>query len=205
MAHNCFISYKSEDIYFKNRIVEKLGRDRIVGKSVDQWIESDNIDYIMQEIRRRYMAGTTVTIFLIGNHSSENEGLDYLGRNKQAFIIRELQATLYDRQGNPRDGLLGVVLPSMENKIYTGTKKTNGTISQVINISDETVIREFSVNYWLSGDKNGVYSYEGHYPVLCRYSEFMQNPERFIEMAYEKTKADVSKLVHFKDISHRGM
>ncbi len=66
------------------------------------------------------MAGTTVTIFLIGEHSSEKEGNDIFGRPKNAFIQRELQATLYDRKGFPRSGLLGVVLPSMESKIYKG-------------------------------------------------------------------------------------
>ena len=75
----------------------------------------------MQIIRDKYMAGTTVTLFLIGKHSSENEGIDLEDRNKQAFVIRELQATLYDRVGNPRDGLLGIVLPEMEGEVYGST------------------------------------------------------------------------------------
>ena len=72
MSHNCFISFKKEDIYYRNKIVERLQVDQIKGKSLDKWIDSDDIDYVMQVIRRDYMANTSVTIFLIGNHSSEN-------------------------------------------------------------------------------------------------------------------------------------
>lgn len=206
MSHNCFISFKSEDEYYKRKISDLLERKGITCKSMSEWIESNDIDYIMQTIRDKYMSGTTVTIFLIGLHSSENEGLDEVGRNKQAFIIRELQATLYDRTGNPRDGLLGVVLPSVENRVFLG--KTMCThcnqLVNTINISDETVIREFSENYWLKKNECGHYDDEGHYAVLCRYSEFMNDPEYYIEWAYSKVDSPISKLVHFKDIEHKG-
>ena len=39
----------------------------------------------MSVIRRDYLKDSTVTIFLIGEHSSENEGYDYLGP-KNYFI-----------------------------------------------------------------------------------------------------------------------
>lgn len=113
MSHNCFISFKKEDYKYKESILNKLGSERIQGKALDRWIESDDIDYVMQVIRNEYMKNTSVTIFLIGEHSSEKEGTDIYG-DKNAFIKRELQATLYDGKGFSRSGLLGVVLPSME-------------------------------------------------------------------------------------------
>lgn len=206
MSHNCFISFKKEDERFRRKIVEKLGEERIVGKSLNEWIDSDNIDYVMQVIREKYMAGTTVTLFLIGEHSSENEGLDEKGYNKQSFIIRELQATLYDRDGNPRDGLLGIVLPSMEEKVFTGKSvcpHCNKSI-RTLNINDETVIREFSQNYWLKKNGCGHYDDSGRFAVLCRYSEFMNNPEFYIDWAYEKTKEPIASAVQFRNIKHRG-
>ena len=206
MSHNCFISFKKEDEYFKNEIVKKLGRERIVGKSLDTWIDSENIDYVMQVIRNQYMNGTTVTLYLIGKHSSENEGIDNHGFNKQSFVIRELQATLFDRKGNPRDGLLGIVLPEMEEVVFTGKYSCPkcGDIIQNICINDSTVIREFSANYWLVKDNCGHYNESGRFAVLCRYSEFMKNPEYYIELAFNKTKKEISNYVHFKDIEHRG-
>ncbi len=82
MSHNCFISFKKEDDYYKEKILTKLGSERILGRALDEWIDSSDIDYVMQVIRTKYMAGTTVTIFLIGEHSSEKEGNDIFGHLK---------------------------------------------------------------------------------------------------------------------------
>ena len=76
IKHNCFISFKKEDFLYKEYILKKLGKERIQGRALDRWIDSDDIDYIMQIIRNEYMANTSVTIFLIGNHSSEKEGFE---------------------------------------------------------------------------------------------------------------------------------
>ncbi len=206
MSHSCFISFKKEDEHYKDKIIEKLGKERIVGKSLDTWIDSDNIDYVMQVIREKYMKGTTVTLFLIGCHSSENEGLDENGYNKQSYIIRELQATLYDREGNPRDGLLGIVLPGMENIIYNGNGVCPrcGKNVETVSINDSTVIREFSANYWLIKNKCGHYDETGRFAVLCKYSDFINDPDRYIDAAFNKTKEEISNSVHFRDIDHRG-
>ena len=77
MSHNCFISFKKEDDYYRRQIVDKLGSELIKGKSLDKWIDSQDIDYIMQVIRSEYMNNTSVTLYLIGEHSSENEGFEY--------------------------------------------------------------------------------------------------------------------------------
>lgn len=202
MSHNCFISFKKEDDYYKEKILTKLGSERILGRALDEWIDSPDIDYVMQVIRTKYMTGTTVTIFLIGEHSSEKEGNDIFGRPKNAFIQRELQATLYDRKGFPRSGLLGVVLPSMETKIYKGpyTCEKCGETHNCVDISDNTVIKEFSANYYLKKDKGCAYSEAGRFCVLVRYSEFMNNPDKYIDMAYDKLKEPIFDEVHWRDL-----
>lgn len=202
MSHNCFISFKKEDDSYKEKILTKLGSERILGRALDEWIDSPDIDYVMQVIRTKYMAGTTVTIFLIGEHSSEKEGNDIFGRPKNAFIQRELQATLYDRKGFPRSGLLGVVLPSMESKIYKGpyTCETCGETHNCVDISDNTVIKEFSANYYLKKDMGCAYSEAGRFCVLVRYSEFMNNPDKYIDMAYDKLNEPICDEVHWRDL-----
>ena len=202
MSHNCFISFKKEDDYYKEKILTKLGSERILGRALDEWIDSPDIDYVMQVIRTKYMAGTTVTIFLIGEHSSEKEGNDILERPKNAFIQRELQATLYDGESFPRSGLLGVVLPSMESKIYKGsyTCETCGETHNCVDISDNTVIKEFSANYYLKKDMGCAYSEAGRFCVLVRYSEFMNNPDKYIDMAYDKLNEPICDEVHWRDL-----
>ncbi len=206
MSHGCFISFKKEDCYYRDMIVEKLGNERILGKSLTKWIDSDDIDYVMQYIREHYMVGTSVTLYLIGEHSSENEGLDCNGRNHQSFMIRELQATLYDGKNNRRSGLLGIVLPSMESKIYSGSFRCPhcGDTVFTVNVSDSTVLREFSENYLLVRDQCGHCPEDGRFCVMVRYSQFMQNPDRYIEQAYGKLSEPVCKQVHYRDIKHDG-
>lgn len=205
MSHKCFISFKKEDEVYKDRIITKLGKERIIGRALDEWIDSEDIDYIMQRIRKDYMEGTKVTLFLIGEHSSENEGRDENG-DKNAFIKRELQATLYDGQGYKRSGLVGIVLPSMENKIFLGSHQCDKCyqIHDRINISDETVIKEFSENYWLEKNETGcAYLEDGRFCVLVRYSEFMQDPELYIDQAFQKLSEPICQKVHWRDIREK--
>ena len=86
----------------------------MIDKSLDDAIDSEDEDYIMKKIREDYLSESTVTIFLIGSHSAET-----LGKEEQKYIIRELQASLYDgKEGNSRNGILGVVLPDMYSANY---------------------------------------------------------------------------------------
>lgn len=86
------------------------------------------------------MSDSTVTIFLIGQHSAE-----VLGWEEQRFIKRELQASLYDGKGNTRNGILGVVLPSMYDSIYKGQYvcQTCGKTHNHVALNDMTVVKEF--------------------------------------------------------------
>ena len=86
----CFISFKKEDLSYKNYLVEQYGSSNFINKTLDRWIDSEDGDYIMQVIRQDYLCDSTVTLFLIGEHSSENEGYDCNGYDKNFFIKREL-------------------------------------------------------------------------------------------------------------------
>lgn len=202
MSHNCFISFKKEDEYYKNKILDKLGNERIQGKALDEWIDSEDIDYVMKIIREKYMNNTSVTIFIIGEHSSENEGKDCQNRDKNAFIKRELQATLYNRKGFKRSGLLGVVLPSMEEKIYKNTYTCSECNREhnCVAINDDTVIREFSANYFLKKDLGCAYSENGRFCVLVKYSDFINDPDPYIDKAYNKLSEPICDEVHWRDL-----
>lgn len=210
MSHNCFVSFKKEDTYYKDEIVKKLKEDQIQGKSLDRWIDSDDIDYVMYVIRSKYMKNTSVTLFLIGSNSSENEGFEYSFEdrcyyNKQNYIIRELKATLYDGAGNRRSGLLGIVLPEMYDRIYSGkyTCSCCGANINIVNINSETVIKEFSENYYLNPDcKDGHCNEDGRFCVLVKYDDFIKDPDLYIDRAYEKVNSDINECVHWKDIEH---
>ena len=214
--HNVFISYKKEDKNNGNlkRVTDVLDKYNIGYSVLDKNIDSDNIDTVISVLRKEYMHNKPVTLFIIGNYSFEDTVnrwkringtlLNHDEYNEQSYIIRELRATLSDYNGNPRHGLLGIVMPEMINKIYSSTYKCPkcGEEIKSIDLSDDNVIREFKENYFLKSDECGHYSADGRYCVMCTFDEFSKNPNSFINEAFDKTKKAIAKEVHYKDIKH---
>lgn len=199
--HKCFISYKKEDKVYKSYLFNEFGSENYIDKSLDRLINSDDGNYVMQVIRRDYLNDSTVTIFLIGTHSSENEGYDSMG-DKNYFIKRELAASLYNGNGNTRSGILGVVLPNMYDKIYagSGTCKTCGNEHNYVNINDSSVIREFSYNYYIKPHDGCAWSEEERYCVLVKWDDFVKDPEQYINQAYNKRFSEISKKIRIKNL-----
>ena len=185
MGHKCFISFKTEDIQYKRLIQSWVDDNRVdmIDKSLNEPINSDDEDYIMKKIREDYLSDSTVTIFLIGKNSSES-----LGWLQQRYVKRELQASLYNGVGNTRSGILGVVLPEMYDKIYLGSYKCSacGKSHRSINLSDETVIKEFSKNYYLNNHGKCCYNSDDRYCVLVQWDDFKLDPNTYIELAFQK-------------------
>lgn len=202
MGHKCFISYKKEDKDYLKDTIGLLGEKEYIDKSLDRVIDSEDGDYIMQVIRQDYLCDSTVTIFLIGEHSSEKEGTDFLGRDKNYFIKRELQASLYNGKGNTRNGILGVVLPNMYDKIYKGTYKCNecGNDHNHVAVNDSTVIREFSKNYYCEPHTGCAWKEEDRYCVLVKWSDFVKSPQDYIEEAFNKRTQDISENIVIKNL-----
>lgn len=197
MPHKCFISFKKEDQYYRNKLDSLFDDGNVINKSLDRVIDSENGNYIMQIIRDDYLKDSTVTIFLIGEHSSENEGFDWNG-DKNYFIKKELQSSLYNGIGNTRNGILGVVLPEMYDKIYGGKYTCNscGEDHNYVRINDNTVIKEFSENYYLEPHKGCAWSEDERYCVLVKWNDFINNPEYYINLAFDKRSTDLYDKVH---------
>lgn len=195
MAHKSFISFKKEDKWYRDKLVEKFNSSDVIDKSLDRVIDSEDGDYIMKTIRNDYLKDSTVTVFLIGEHSSENEGKDILGRDINYFIQRELQASLYNGKGNTRNGIVGVVLPEMYERIYGKSYVCNscGEEHSYIYLNDNTVIREFSENYYIKPHNGCLWSEEERYCVLVKWTDFYKEPEYYINKAYDKRFAEISK------------
>jgi hypothetical protein len=188
MGHRCFISFKTEDAAYKKIIQEDLDID-MIDHSLDEAINSEDEDYIMQVIRRDYLSDSTVTIFLIGTKSAEN-----LGQYEQRFIKRELQSSLYHSQGNTKNGILGVVLPSMDEAIYKGSYICGicGNNHTKVIIDDSTSIKEFHYNFYIPQSTKCGWSEEDRYCVLVKWEDFKNNPEKYIDQAFDKRESDIS-------------
>ena len=81
-------------------------KDMGMGDSRIVFIDSSNTDYVMSQIRQKYLLDTTVTIVLVGSCTHSRRYVDW-----------EIKTSL--RQGNyTPNGLMGIVLPSQGNSAY---------------------------------------------------------------------------------------
>ncbi len=187
MSHKCFISFKTEDKKYKRYIQEDLKID-MIDKSLNTPINSTDEDYIMRKIREDYLSDSTVTIHLIGEYSAEN-----LLYENQAYIKRELQASLYNGENNTKNGILGIVLPNMYDKIFKGSEVCSvcGKSHNIVCINDSTVVKEFSYNYYIPKDGCS-WSEEDRFCVLVKWNDFVKNPELYINKAFDKRSSLIS-------------
>ena len=74
MGHKCYISFKTEDSWYKREIQKWSANEKVdmIDKSLNTPINSEDEDYIMRKIREDYLSDSTVTICLIGTQSAEN-------------------------------------------------------------------------------------------------------------------------------------
>lgn len=191
MGHKCFISFKTEDSKYKEEIQNNPDVD-MIDKSLDEAIDSDDEDYIMSKIRKDYLSDSTVTIHLIGSYSSEN-----MGSHEQRYIKRELQASLYNGTKNTRSGILGVVLPQIDQNIFKGTTtcSTCGGGHSLVVIDNTTVVKEFSVNYYIPQDSKCSWTEEDRYCVLVGWDEFIKDPNKYIDQSFDKRTHEIASKV----------
>lgn len=187
MAHRCFISFKTEDAAYKDFIQLHL-KVEMIDHSLNEAIDSEDIDYIMRKIRDDYLSDSTVTIFLIGSYSNEN-----LGNYEQRYIKRELQASLYHGSGNTQNGILGIVLPHMYNSIFggSGTCLTCLQTHSYVYINDSTVIKEFSYNYYIPNNKCS-WSDDDRFCVLVKWDDFVADANNYIDQAFDKRSTPIA-------------
>lgn len=93
--------------------------------SLERLIQSDDVEYVMRQIREQYITGTSCTIVLIGARSHERKYLDW-----------EIKATL-----DKCHGLVGIVLP-------THAKNTFGQIIVPDRFLDNYKTGYATLTYW---------------------------------------------------------
>lgn len=104
VRRKCFISYYAGDTREVEKFMSDFG-DVFIPKAIgisdgDDFIDSDDSDYVMSRIRREYLGDSTVTICLIGSCTHSRRYVDW-----------EIKASL--RQGSyTPNGLIGILLPS---------------------------------------------------------------------------------------------
>ena len=104
--HKCFVSYHVDDTDEVAAFIEDHGAvfiPTVVGITEDDdFVDSENIDYIMDRIRERHLSDTTVTIVLVGKCTWARRFVDW-----------EIYASLRKYDDYFISGLMGITLPSV--------------------------------------------------------------------------------------------
>ena len=110
--HKVFISFHHQnDEKYKIKL-EKLAQENnteFISKAIQDGDINENLetDRIYQIIRDDYIADSTVTIVLIGKDTWKRKYVDW-----------EIASSLRDTRNNPRNGLVGILLPTYNNISY---------------------------------------------------------------------------------------
>jgi hypothetical protein len=104
--HKCFISYHADDIKEVETFLEDFGTE-FIAKTVgvtdeDDFIESEDTGYIMDQIRTKYLGDSSVTLALIGKCTWTRKYVDW-----------EVYSSLRDSKHSKVNGLVAIALPSI--------------------------------------------------------------------------------------------
>lgn len=106
--HKCFVSYHADDADEVARFVDDFGHvfiPKTIGISADDdFIDSDDTDYVMDRIREKYLTDSTVTLVLVGQCTWPRKYVDW-----------EVYSSLRNDTVNRRSGLLAITLPAAAN------------------------------------------------------------------------------------------
>lgn len=191
MAHKTFISYKySEAQDLRDAIVDKLGDDASYyrGETSDS---PDLTDYKTETIREHLkdmIFDTTVTIVIISPHMTESEWIDW----EIEYSLREYSRNNRKSKSN---GIVGVIMKvdggyewlRSTTKHEDGHTSTNNDSSKLYRIINDNRFNETPVVYSCEKCKT-VDRLSGSYISLIPEEEFLDNPAKFIENAYQKCR-----------------
>lgn len=104
--HKCFVSYHVDDDDEVEEFLESFGHlfiPTVVGVTEDDdFVDSDDTDYILDRIREEHLSGTTITMVLVGKCTWARKFVDW-----------EVYASLRSYKTYLPSGLLAITLPSM--------------------------------------------------------------------------------------------
>jgi hypothetical protein len=192
MAHKTFISYKySEAQGLRDRIIKALGEDASYyqGETSDSPDLTDYKTATIREHLKDMIFGTTVTIVIVSPHMTESEWIDW----EIEYSLRE-----YSRNGkkSKSNGIVGVVMKVNGGYDWLrsttthadGHASTYNDTSKMYEIINDNRFNENPKVYTCS--KCGtVDRLSGSYISLITEDEFLADPDRFIENAYQKCRS----------------
>ena len=193
MAHKTFISYKySEARGLRDDIIDALGKDAVYykGETSDSPDLTDTSTENIKKILKDMMYDTSVTIVILSPNMTESKWIDW----EIEYCVKEI--TRKDRTSHT-NGVVGVVMKV--NGSYDWFKKagTNCHGNPTVSYEMDKVFDIISENHFNSNpkqwhcDKCKTYDWlNGSYIAFIEQEDFLEDPHRYIDNAYDKSEND---------------
>jgi hypothetical protein len=192
MARETFIAYKySEAQGLRDQIIEKLGEDASyykgeTGESPD--LTDTTVENIKENLKNMIF-GTSVTIVIISPNLKKSKWVDW-----------EIEYSLKEyKRGNTisrTNGIIGVIMKVNGNYdwLISSYQNSDGCSTRSV---DNSLLYDIKINNRFNLITNDKYScptcktfdqLNGSYISLIEQDRFLNNPQHFIENAYQKSK-----------------
>lgn len=195
MAHKTFISYKySEARELRDKIIESLGEDASFyqGETSDLPDLTDTSTENIKRVLKDMMYDTSVTIVILSPNMKESKWIDW-----------EIEYSLKDIQRKNRtshtNGVVGVIMKSENGYSWFKTSSINCHGNITTSYKMEKLYSIISNNHFNSNPKKWhcteceTYDYmNGSYITFVEEEEFLSNPSKYIDNAYDKSENDAS-------------
>ena len=192
MAHKTFISYKYSDARgLRDRIIAALGDDATYYKGEDGY--SDDLSSFKAETIKEYLKemlfDTTVTIVAISPGMLQSKWIDW----EIEYSLRE-----YTRNGisSHTNGIVGVIMNDWSGKTdWIKTNCINADGCHSVRHDESKLFRIINNNRFNQTPKEyacetcrTVDALNGSYIALVDEGEFLSNPSKYIDNAFEKSQ-----------------
>lgn len=195
MAHKTFISYKySEAQDLRDRIIESLGKDASYykGETSDSPDLTDTSTENIKKNLKDMMFDTSVTIVIISPNMKESKWIDW----EIEYCLKNI--TRKDRTSHT-NGVVGVIM-KVDGKYdwfkYSTTNSDNCSVSSYYDFKTFDIINNNRYNQdpkIYSCDKcKCVNALTGSYIAFVEEDDFLGNPIKYINNAYDKSENDAS-------------
>lgn len=195
MAHRTFISYKySEAQELRNRIIEALGDDAdyYMGETSDSPDLTDTSTENIKKNLKDMMFGTSVTIVILSPHMKESKWIDW----EIEYCLRKY--TRKDRTSHI-NGVVGVIMKVDGGYGWLINDLINCHGERVINFKNELLFPIIYNNHynsnppqWHCSQCKTYDSLNGSYIEYVKEEDFIANPWKYINNAYDKSENDAS-------------
>ena len=195
MAHKTFISYKySEAQELRDHIIKSLGKDAIYyqGETSDSPDLTDNKTETIKRTLRDMMYDTSVTIVVISPNIKKSKWIDW----EIEYCLKNI--TRKDRTSQT-NGIVGVIMKIQNDYTWFKNYQINPDGCRSIVYQHQLLYDIINNNRFNQDPKiytcqkcQSVDSLNGSYIAFVEEDDFLNNPQKYINNAFEKSENSAS-------------